>query len=438
MEYGWERRPLGTLRPYDPLSGLRFVRSEGPYLWDTDGKKYLDFVCGYSACNLGHANPVLIQALQRGAEEQTWAYGGESPQRSQLESALASHVERERRGLHIGSQLNSDRDSLKVWLGVSGARAIETAWKIAMQHRPPGIACMDIAYHGRSLATACISDTRRAVESTLPIVRLPFPKHLKNPCIGSSCSECEEALQAAERLLGQQAEHIGAVILEPAIGARGYYFASPTYFQRLVTFAKSLSMLVISDEIQMGLRRMGAMVSSIAQGWEPDLTVFGKSMGGGILPITAVVGRSQWMDELPVGIESETFAGYPLACQVALATLGLLSQENLQPQVERNGERFRKGLFEGFRALGSLGNKHPVVDGVGLASVVSLEHLGESGGHLARRWTEALGQRGILVHLTGVHRSRLALIPPLTIAPAELEQALESLLKTYRVITLGE
>lgn len=435
MENGWERRPAGTLRPYDPLSSLRFARSEGPYLWDTDGKKYLDLVCGYSACNLGHSHPILIQALQRGAEEQTWAYGGESPSRHELEASLVSHVERERRVLLNRSQDADYKESLKVWLGVSGARAIETAWKIAMQHRPPGIACMDIAYHGRSLATACISDTRRVAESPMPIARLPFPRHLRGGCPGAHCSECEQALQSAERLLGQQSDRIGTLILEPAIGARGYYFASPSYFQRLTSIARSLSMLVISDEIQMGLRRMGAMVSAMAQGWEPDLTVFGKSLGGGILPITAVVGRAHWLDGLPVGIESETFAGYPLACRVALATLGLLGQENLQLQVERNGEGFRRGLVEGFRSSGSTSELHPVVDGVGLASVVSLEHLGEAGVHLARRWTEALGQRGILVHLTGVHRSRLALIPPLNVDSAVLDQAVESLLETYQVIT---
>lgn len=435
MENGWERRPLGTLRPYDPLSALRFVRSEGPFLWDTDGKKYLDLVCGYSACNLGHSHPLLIQTLQKAAQQQTWAYGGESPQRSELESFIAKHVERERRGLPTDSQLDSGRESMKVWLGVSGARAIETAWKIAMRHRPPGIACMDIAYHGRSLATACISDTRRSVESPVPIVRLPFPKHLAGPCVGLACSECNEALLGAERLLEKQSERLGAVILEPAIGARGYYFACPGYFQRLVSIARSSSMLVISDEIQMGLRRTGPMVSSLSQGWEADLIVFGKSLGGGILPITAVIGSAQWMDGLPVGIESETFAGYPLACQIALTTLSLLGEENLQSQVERNGERFRRGLVEGFQASGSAKVFRPVVDGVGLATVVSLEHLGESGGHLARRWTEALCERGILVHLTGVHRSRLALIPPLNIASAELEQAMKCLLETYQVIT---
>ncbi len=435
MENGWERRPLGTLRPYDPLSALRFVRSEGSYLWDTDGKKYVDFVCGYSACNLGHAHPLLIQTLQKAVQQQTWAYGGESQMRCELESALANHVESELRALHVGSPLDSHQELLKVWLGVSGARAVETAWKIAMQHRPPGIACMDIAYHGRSLATASISDTLRAVESPVPIVRLPFPKHLKGPCIGESCSECNDALLGAERLLDQQSKRLGAVILEPAIGARGYYFASPAYFQRLVSIARSLSMLVISDEIQMGLRRTGPMVSSLAQGWEADLMVFGKSLGGGILPITAVVGPAEWMDGLPVGIESETFAGYPLACQIASATLGLLSEENLQSQIERKGERFRRGLIEGFRGSSSARDIQPVVDGVGLANVVSLEHLGESGVQLARRWTKALCERGILVHLTGVHRTRLALIPPLNIASAELEQAMKCLLETYQEIT---
>jgi 4-aminobutyrate aminotransferase/(S)-3-amino-2-methylpropionate transaminase len=431
MKPNWNRRPVGTLRAYDPLSEMQFVRSEGAYLWDSEGKPYIDLVCGYSACNLGHRHPRLLEALGRAASELSWAYGGESPIRVELEESIASFVERELVKAH---QTRAGQGSLKVWLGVSGARAIETAWKIAQTHRPGGIACMDIAYHGRSMTTAWISDSRRVGSSPGIITRLPFPKHLQGTCSGENCSECEQALAASEEILGRHEGKLGTLILEPAIGARGYYFASAVFYRRLVALARKLSMLVISDEIQMGLRRMGSMVSSLAQGWEADLWVFGKSLGGGMMPLSAVVGASHLIDGLPPGFESETFAGYPLVCPVAIEALRLLSDENLGVQVEQNGERLRKSLHAMLPRSELTPMSHSmavVVDGVGLATSLSLEHLEGLGTELARDWAQELGNQGVLVHLTGLQRSRLALIPPLTIDAALLDEVAARISRAY-------
>jgi 4-aminobutyrate aminotransferase-like enzyme len=443
MKPNWKRRPVGTLRAYDPLSEMQFARSEGAYLWDSEGKQYIDLVCGYSACNLGHRHPRLLEALGRAASELSWAYGGESPIRAELEESIASFVERE---LFKVQQTGVGQGSLKVWLGVSGARAIETAWKITQTRRPGGIACMDIAYHGRSMSTAWISDSRRVGSSPGIITRLPFPKHLQGTCSGENCGECEQALAASEEILDSHQGKLGTLILEPAIGARGYYFASPVFYRRLVAVARKLSMLVISDEIQMGLRRIGSMVSSLAQGWEADLWVFGKSLGGGMMPLSAVVGASHLIDGLPPGFESETFAGYPLVCPVAIEALRLLSDENLGLQVEQKGERLRKSLHamlprselllapEWFPRPELTPMSHRmavVVDGVGLATSLSLEHLEGPGTELAKAWAQELGNQGVLVHLTGLQRSRLALIPPLTIDAALLDEVAARISRAY-------
>lgn len=451
MKPNWNRRPVGTLRAYDPLSELQFVRSEGAYLWDAEGKPYIDLVCGYSACNLGHRHPRLLEALGRAASELSWAYGAESPIRAELEESIGSFVERE---LSNGQQTRVGQGSLKVWLGVSGARGIETAWKIAQVRRPGGIACMDIAYHGRSMSTAWISDSRRVGSSPGIVTRLPFPKHLQGNCSGENCAECEQALKASEEILGSHAGAVGTLILEPAIGARGYYFASPVFYRRLVSVARKLSMLVISDEIQMGLRRMGSMVSSLSQGWEADLWVFGKSLGGGMMPLSAVVGASHLIDCLPTGFESETFAGYPLVCPVAIEALRLLSDENLGLEVEQKGARLRRALNAMLPRPAILPDpellpspellpktnlppmSHPktvVVDGVGLATSLSLEHHEGLGTELAKAWAQELGNQGVLVHLTGLQRSRLALIPPLTIDDALLDEVAEKISRAYEL-----
>jgi 4-aminobutyrate aminotransferase-like enzyme len=207
-------------------------------------------------------------------------------------------------------------------------------------------------------------------------------------------------------------------------------------------------MLVISDEIQMGLRRMGGMVSSLSQGWEADLWVFGKSLGGGMMPLSAVVGASHLIDCLPPGFESETFAGYPLVCPVAIEALRLLSDENLGLEVEQKGARLRRALHAMLPRPAILPSpellpktnlppmSHPktvVVDGVGLATSLSLEHHEGHGTELAKAWAQELGNQGVLVHLTGLQRSRLALIPPLTIEDALLDEVAEKISRAYEL-----
>jgi hypothetical protein len=124
------RRPRGSHRSYDPLSHLVFLRSQGEYVWDEQGRKYLDLICGYSACNLGHAHPRLTAAVCEQISEQTWAHGGQSQLRSRLEETLGSLWDQ-----NTPPGRKPHRYS-KVWLTVSGARAIEIAWKLAYAKRP--------------------------------------------------------------------------------------------------------------------------------------------------------------------------------------------------------------------------------------------------------------------------------------------------------------
>ena len=120
-------RPLGTLRSYDPLHTLQLVRGYGPHVWDASGRRYLDMICGYSACNLGHSHPRLVSAAMEQLQTLAFANGGESPWRDALESRLAE--------LWRASQ--SDRASdVKVWLSTTGARGVELAWRVASAVRP--------------------------------------------------------------------------------------------------------------------------------------------------------------------------------------------------------------------------------------------------------------------------------------------------------------
>ena len=192
--------------------------------------------------------------------------------------------------------------------------------------------------------------------------------------------------------------------------------------QQLVALARSYDLAIVSDEIQMGLRRTGPMFLSKGQAWEPDLLVLGKSLGGGILPIAAVVGPDDWIDGIGPGIESETFAAYPMACRVALETLEILQTPNLQSDIERNGEFFRSLLRTHL--------PEPLVTlGSGLACCVSFENLANSGSELAFQVVKKLADQGVLVHLTGPKRNRIAAIPSLLIQKSTLEMAARSILQ---------
>jgi 4-aminobutyrate aminotransferase-like enzyme len=332
-----------------------------------------------------------------------------------------------------------------VWLTVSGARAIEIAWKLAYAKRPGSTIGFDLAYHGRSLASALLSDTERseAFGPHGPLenhATIPFPRHLHGLCApilvhdasvnpqeahadkSPLCVECQRALEQASQTFEKLKSRASILFVEPAIGARGYYFAPAAFMQRLVSLARSYDLAIVSDEIQMGLRRTGPMFLCKGQAWEPDLLVLGKSLGGGILPIAAVVGPDDWIDGIGPGIESETFAAYPMACRLALETLEILQTPNLQSDIERKGEFFRSLLSNHL--------PEPLVTlGSGLACCVSFENLPNSGSELAFQVVKKLADQGVLVHLTGPKRNRIAAIPSLLIQESSLEMAARSILR---------
>ncbi len=402
-------RPHGSGRSHDPLSDLTFVRGRGTEVFDSHGGRYLDFIGGYSACVLGHCHPRLVQAATEQMSRLSFAHAAQSHERMALESAITECVMR-------------DCPDAKVWMTTSGARGVELAWKIASAVRPGGILRFDLAYHGRSLATASISDTPRVNAFYLPsghVRILPFPivpPHEE----GSLERRCEEILCQAQDMLCQSHREISMLLIEPAIGSRGYYFAPPWFCKRLADLAHAFGVLVVSDEVQMGLGRLGEWSVAMADGWQPDLVVLGKSLGGGILSMGAVMGRAEWMDALPEGIESETYAAMPLACRIGCEVIRILEHEDLVGRAGIQGTKFRSRL----RKL--LPESLSIV-GRGWATAIGFESYGNNGSKMAREWVFDLSKAGLLVHLTGPARDRLALIPPLNVSCDDVQEALEIL-----------
>lgn len=398
-------RPIGTARSHDPISTLTFVRGAGPYVWDTAGRRYLDFIGGYSCCSLGHSHPRLVAAAIDQLQRITLAHAANSAARDALEEKLCKTVA-------------SQRSNQKVWFSTGGARAVELAWKIASARRPGGILRFDLAYHGRSLATATISDTKRATPFRYPPYpdkTIPFPVNSRaGP--DALAEQCKHSLVLAHAILEKHHSDLSMLLMEPAIGSRGYYFAPPWFCRQLAELAHHYGLLVVSDEIQMGLGRLGAWSVACVDGWEPDLIILGKALGGGIVSMGAVLGAAHLMDEMPEGIESETYAAMPLGCRIGLEVLEVLDQEGWIRSSAERGERWRREIREILPAS-------ITVDGRGMGTVLEFSEGYGSGAETARIWAIDLSRLGLLLHLTGPARDRLAVIPPLNVSCEALAEA---------------
>ena len=404
--------PSAAARDHDPKFGPVFVRGQGARLWDVNGAEYIDLTCGYSAANFGQCFQPIVDAAAR-----------------QLKTL--SHVTGEP---HVGrivlSELLLDafqlpRQTSRVMLNVGGARAIEAAWKAAVAFRPGRIVTIGPAFHGRSLATL-------ALGQTLPLPPPePFAQHVLcgRPDEYPYCAVCPLKLhypacdlQCVSQILQSISAHaadISAVLVEPAIGARGIIVPPEDFFHRLRGLADEHQILLIADEVQTGLGRFGHMSLAHGQGWQPDLLVLGKSLGGGVAPISAVLGRRDVLESLPLGSESETFAASPLATAVACE---VLTQLRTGPWIARGalaGQQLRQAA-ERFCAADQWAEDavhRPRVEGQGASCVIEFGATGEAA---ARRFAESCVRQRLLPQLTGPHLSRVALLPPLTITDDEL------------------
>jgi 4-aminobutyrate aminotransferase-like enzyme len=441
-------RPIGTIRSHDPHQHLGWTKGQGAWLWDSEGNRFLDCVSGYSTNVLGHCHPVLVAALTDQASRLSFATGGECTLRSELEEQLCELTANSLRnslhqfGTYELSRNAPSRESFKAWISTTGARAIEIAWRIAYQRRPGRLVTFDLGYHGRSIATSLISDTAQQTglldtRESDERIAIPFPQPLTGDRLAWSTA-CDESLERFRTILQQRADELSALLVEPAIGSRGYYFAPSEYFQKLTALARDFGLIVISDEIQMGLGRLGSLVASHGQGWHPDLLVLGKALGGGMVPVSCVLGKACLMDSLGAGLESETFAASPLACRLGLETLKVLGSSDCVATSSKLHNSLRRDL------AGGIGCQ--AVDGAGSATVIDFQAaaaqltdaIGVTGRltsqqpseqkrsnrtfatEIAYRFAELLRENGILVHVTGGQRDRIAIIPPLNVGENEI------------------
>ena len=373
---------------YQPLDVV-LTRGAGVYVWDVEGRRYLDCLSSYSAANQGHCHPKILAALTEQAQRLT----------------ITSRAFRnDQLGLFY-EELCALTHSHKMLPMNSGTEAVETALKIArkwgyeVKGVEQGAADIIVAaenFHGRTLAIVGFSSDPHTRHNFGP-----FAPGFKAVPFGDAA-----ALAAAIT------ENTVAVLLEPIQGEAGVIIPPPGYLQQVRALCDASRTILILDEIQTGFGRTGKLLAEEHDGVVADLTLVGKALSGGFYPVSAVLSNREVMDVLKPGEHGSTFGGNPLACAVARAAIHVLIEEDMIANAAHQGEY----LLSCLKAIASPQVKE--VRGRGL--MIAVELHAEAGG--ARRYAEALMARGILVKET--HGNILRIMPPLVITRDQIDEAL--------------
>lgn len=363
---------------------LEIAKGKGAVVWDSEGKKYIDFMCGHGAALFGHVHPVLVKVLEE-ASVYPWTIGAgfNSPAREKFRARL-------------GSLLPQGR----VYLGNSGTEAIEAALKLAVALKPgkKKIIALRRGFHGRTLG---------ALSLTFNPQYKKYWKHILPPVLHVSPEDLPEAID----------EETAAVFVEPVQGEGGVYPLEKNLAGRINAACSEKGALLVADEIQCGWGRCGDILASSLTGLDPDIVCLAKGVAGG-LP----VGITIWKDEIgdfPAKGHGSTYGGNPLVSAVGLAALELLIDEQLPARAKEDGKMFRTAISE----LNS-----PLVRdirGMGILTGVELSVK-------APRVVAALQEKGVLALPAGPMVLRF--MPPFTAEKEDYDSVIAILSETLEVI----
>ncbi|MFW3145311.1 MAG: aspartate aminotransferase family protein [Thermoplasmatota archaeon] len=361
--------------------GLEIVRGEGCRIWDANGKEYLDMGASYGVCNVGHRNPMVLEALSRQMEEIMY-----------ISSSYDNPVRRECMDAILGI---SPPGMSRVFLCNSGTEAVEAAMKFSFRYTGrKGVVAAKRAFHGRTLGSLSLTwnpSYREGIEERL--VPVDFVSYGSIEEIG-------------EKVTDQTA----AVFLEPVQGEGGVHIPPSGYLREVRRICDEKGALLVVDEVQSGLCRTGRMLAIEHHDVVPDIICMGKSLAGG-LPMGATV-LNERMGPMPKGFHGSTFGGSPLVCAASIAALKFLKENQMDKRSEELGLRF----LEGLRSIGS--SQIREVRGQGL--MIGVELKSRTGPYLSN-----LLERGIAAIPTG--STVIRFLPPLIITEDDIDRTVGTL-----------
>lgn len=374
---------------YHPLPVV-LEKGEGIYLWDVEGKQYVDFLSGYSAVNQGHCHPKIIQALTQQAQKLTLT------SRAFHNNLLGQYEQ------YITQYFHYDK-VLPMNTGVEGGEtAIKLArrWAYAKKGVPENKAKIIFAegnFWGRTLA---------AISSSTD----PSSYHQFGPFMPGFELVPYNNTEALEKAL--QDPNVAAFMVEPIQGEAGVVIPDEGYLTKVRALCTQYNVLFIADEIQTGLARTGKMLACDHENVRPDILILGKALSGGVLPVSAVLADDFIMMNIKPGEHGSTYGGNPLACAVAMAALDVLREENLAENAEKMGTLLRNKLAE---------LKSPYIKtirGKGLLNAIVINHPNPDA---AWELCLLLKERGLLAKPT--HGDKIRFAPPLIINEAQITES---------------
>ena len=375
---------------YHPLPVV-LSRGQGVYVWDTDNKKYLDFLSGYSALNQGHCHPAIIEALTQQAQRLTLT------SRAFYNDKLGPYEKFACEYFGYDKLLPMN----------TGVEAVETAIKL----------CRKWAYshkkieENRALVVVCEGNFHGRTSTVISFSSDPDSKEQFGPYMPGFIPVPYDDIDALTAAL--QNPHVAGFLVEPIQGEAGVVVPTEGYLRAAWEACKKANVLFIADEIQTGLGRTGARLACDHEDVRPDILILGKALSGGTLPVSAVLANDEIMLVIQPGQHGSTYGGNPLACAVAAASINALEDENMAANAHEMGIRFREGIER-------IKSPHiALVRGKGLMNAVVIDHVDKEA---AWKLCMTMMQNGLLAKPT--HGDKIRFAPPLIITTSQVDEAL--------------
>ncbi|WP_058534168.1 aspartate aminotransferase family protein [Legionella saoudiensis] len=387
---------MALITSYNPMP-ITFTHGEGVWLYDDQGKAYLDGLSGIAVCGLGHAHPDVTKTIQDQAAKL-------------LHTSNTFHIKQQEL---LAEKLTSMTGMEQVFFANSGAEANEAAIKLTRLYghkkgiETPSIIVMERAFHGRTMATLTASGSRKVQAGFEPLV----PGFIRAPF---------NDIEAIHTIAANR-EDVVAVMLEPIQGEGGIYAAEEGYLRAVAKLCEQHDWMLILDEIQTGNGRTGKLYACMHHGIQPDILTTAKGLGNGV-PIGACLMSKKATDLFKPGNHGSTFGGNPLACATALTVLEVIERDKICELVTRNSALLMDKLIQ------NLG-EHPHVKAIrGKGYMIGVE--------LDRPATDMRNiglANGIIFNVTADTVVRL--LPPLTISEEEIDELVKRLTLTINQFT---
>lgn len=387
---------MALMTTYNPLP-VTFTHGEGVWLFDEQGKAYLDGLSGIAVCGLGHAHPDVTKTIQQQAAKLLHTSNGFIIKEQEL----------------LAAKLIAMTGMEQVFFANSGAEANEAAIKLTRlfghnkKIETPSVIVMERAFHGRTMATLTASGSRKVQAGFEPLV----PGFIRAPF-----NDIE-----AIKTIAANREDVVAVMLEPIQGEGGIHAADEGYLRALAQLCEQHDWMLILDEIQTGNARTGSLYFYMQYGLKPDILTTAKGLGNG-MPISACLMSKRAVDLFKPGNHGSTFGGNPLACATALTVLEVIERDGICNQVIKNSALLMDKLRTQLADCPSV----KAIRGKGFMVGIELDRPAND--------IRALGlANGVLFNITA--DTVIRLLPPLIINDEEIEELVKRLVLTINQFT---